>query len=94
MRIHHRGASEGPPRTLSTAASDGALASEGGSGEPDPSTRDDAIQLSSLCGVLNSIQMDANGAATFRRVAQLVRQNKYQVDAFAISRKLIAASLQ
>jgi hypothetical protein len=38
--------------------------------------------------------MDANGAATFRRVAQLVRQNKYQVDAFAISRKLIAASLQ
>jgi hypothetical protein len=94
VRIHHRSAGEGPPRTLSTAASDGALASEGSSGKPDASGPDDAIKLSSLGGVLNSIQMGANGGATFHRIAQLVQQNKYQVDAFAISRKLIAASLQ
>jgi hypothetical protein len=94
MRIHHRGAGDGLPRTLPTAATDGALAGEGSSGRPDALAADDAIQLSSLGGVLNRIQMGANSAATFHHIAQLVQQNQYQVDAMAISRKLIAASLQ
>ena len=95
MRIHNCATGDGLQRTLPIGTADGPLNSGGNIGEPCTSTPDDAIQLSSLGGVLNSIQMGAkNGAATFHRVAQLVQQNKYQVDAFAISRKLIAASLQ
>jgi hypothetical protein len=94
VRIHQRGASEELQRTIPMETADGPAASGDNTGEPNASAPDDAIQLSSLGGVLSSIQMGANGAATFHRIAQLVQQNKYQVDAFAISRKLIAASLQ
>ena len=94
MRIHNCATGDGLQRTLPMGTADGPAASGDNTGEPNASAPDDAIQLSSLGGVLNSIQMGANGAATFHRVAQLVQQNKYQVDAFAISRKLIATSLQ
>ena len=95
MRIHNCATGDGLQRALPMGTADGPAASGDNTGEPNASAPDDAIQLSSLGGVLNSIQMGAkNGAATFHLVAQLVQQNKYQVDAFAVSRKLIAASLQ
>lgn len=95
MRIHHHGVGDGLQRTVSTAASDGAPAAPPSSGGPDVSPLDDAVQLSYLSGVLNSLHLGAkHNAAKMDCVARLVQQNRYQVDAIALSRKLVAASLQ
>jgi anti-sigma28 factor (negative regulator of flagellin synthesis) len=92
MRVHHRDAGEGLQRTIPAATADGPVA---GSGRLDASAPNDAVQLSALGGVLNSLQTSAkNSAAKIDSVSRLIRQNNYQVDAIAISRKLIAASLQ
>jgi hypothetical protein len=94
MRIHHRGASEGLQHAPSTASAD-RLPSGGSGDQPGASAPNDAVQLSYLSGVLNSLHAATkNDAAKTDCVARLVRQNKYQVDAIALSRKLIGASLQ
>ena len=92
MRIHQRGANEGLQRTIPAAMADGPVA---GSGRPDASGSNDAVQLSILGGALNNVQTGVKtSAAKIDSVSRLIQQTKYQVDAIAISRKLIAASLQ
>jgi hypothetical protein len=94
MRIPNRGTSESLQHTIPIGTADSPL-SDGSSSRPDASAPNDAVQLSSLGGVLNSLQTSAkHSTAKINSVSRLIQRNKYQVDAIAISRKLIAASLQ
>jgi anti-sigma28 factor (negative regulator of flagellin synthesis) len=94
VRIHNRSTSESLQRTIPTGTA-GSPLSGGSSGRPDAPAPNDAVQLSYLSGVLNSLQTGAtNSAAKIDCVSQLIQQGAYNVDAIAISRKLIAASLQ
>jgi hypothetical protein len=55
---------------------------------------DDAVQLSSLCGVLNAFQSNAAKAATHAaELSAAIRQQAYSLDSLTLSKKMLRECL-
>lgn len=92
MRVNDSNASNiGAAQYESTRATDGVRSGSRGSGSVSSTGSDgDDVQLSGLAGLLKSASSgSAERAEKTQKLAQLVQSGNYQVDANALSRRLV-----